>query len=514
MPENVKRFDMRGGLSRLRRQNPNQVYLCQNMRPIADGTLLVRNGQSKIVDISSTGNIEAVHVRYTSNLGLRVYSIRRTGTVNDTIYENAAPITGPAFDSGDYSTIVEYKGVLFFTNGKKAIQYHQPVADPSKVWGVSIWGADNWGTVPVRAAVTGSPTLGQFLLIYKDRMYIGTEDGLVFWSNVGLFSALPAVNIHADSNQIIGDQYNPVTGLAKGEDFIVAFTKGSYNIMTGTPGDDADISTMDWQSYSNIGCTASRSIAYQGRRIAFLGTDRRMYILDGALPTNIDPLNQVEKYLLGFHDSVIRAVASVFYRNELWIYVPKGGTESIGNTLVYNYELKNWTVFSGITSFAFHFSPTLGKLYAGRADESRVYNPDSGKKEPDNSLPAVDFIGRQEPFGSFRKFKTFREAVVQADVNQGESLTVSYALNNNSKYTTFGDGSPIAPTGNKWGAQVWGVSAWGGIAMRSNVLQPVDSGSGIRGLEMRLQITGNVSPGTRLLGYELDADIEERTENL
>lgn len=518
MPEiqTEARFDFRGGMSRLRRQNKNEVYLSQNARPTADGALTVRKGQVLRTNIGATGNIECVHTRYTNSLGLRVYTIRRSGGANDQCYVGGAQISGASLGTSDYCSINVYKDVVFFSNGVTDINYHEPPDKPSKAWGEEVWGISSWGTPNVRAVVSGDPAppKGAFVVIYKDRMYVGgSSDGLLSWSNAGLFAALPTVDFPALNFQTVGGIGDPVTGLALGEDFLTAFTAGTYQIMTGTPGDNGGIRDMRWQVFSNIGCTASRSIAYLGRKVAFLGTNRRMYILEGSVLTDIDPFDKMREFFTAPSENVLRAVGTVFYGNELWIRLPKGNVESIGRTLIYNTVLQNWTVFSNVDSFAFHFSSTTGKLYAGRAVDSKVYEQDIGLSDPSGLVP-FEWIGRQEVFGTFRKEKSFKKLSLQMDVNQDESLAVSYSLENNTAFTAFGVGTPIAPEGNAWGAEVWGASPWGGIVLRNQFLHPVSGGQGVRATELRVKISGDVSSGTRLLGYELDAETIPRDEEV
>lgn len=514
--QSEKRFDFRGGLNRLRRQNQNEVYYCQNARPTADGALTVRNGQSLHVNIGATGNIEALLARYRSSLGLRIYSIQRSDGANDNCYVGGTQIDGDAFGARDYCSIVPYKDVIFFSNGASAINYHQPPDNPSFAWGAEVWGRSSWGTGNSRAVVTGSPSppRGPHVLIYKDRMYVGgADDGLLAWSNVGLFTTLPTVDFPTLNFQTIGGTGDPVTGLAPGEDFLVAFTAGTYQIMTGVPGDNGGLGDMSWQVFTNIGCVASRSIASLGRKVAFLGTNRRMYILEGAILTDIDPQDKVREYLTAPSEGVLRAVGAVFFGNELWIRLPKSNVESVGRTLIYNTVLQNWTVFTGIDSFAFHFSPTTGKLYAGRAVDSKIYEQDSGLLDP-GGLILFEVIGRQEVFGTFRKLKRFEKLALQMDVKQGESIAVEYSTENSDIFTSFGVGTPIAPTGAVWGEEVWGASPWGGISLQNQFLRPVSGGGGVQATELRVKLSGNVSPGTRLLGYELDGEVLPRDEEV
>jgi len=507
-----QRYDFRGGMSRLRRQNQTEVYLSQNARPRADGTLEVRNGQTLYTNIGSTGSIERLYARYTVDLGLRFYSIRRTDGSNDLIYSNETQISGPDFGANDYCSVVEYKGVLFFSNGVTPINYHDPSANPAKAWGAEVWGASAWGAPQTRAEVTGTPTppKGQHMVIYKDRLYVGTSDGLVYYSNAGLFTTLPTVDMPALNFQTIGGPGNPVTGLAAGEDFLLAFTRGSYHVMTGVPDDDGGLGDMAWQVFQNIGCTASRSISTQGRRVAFLGTDRRMYILDGSVLTDIDEDNKMQEYFLAVDSSVLRTVASTFFRDELWIRLPSGNSETVGNTLVYNLSSKKWTVFSGMDSYSFFFCPDVGKLFLGKATSSKIYDPTEGATEPDGSLIPLSFISRQEVFGTLRKRKLFSLLYLQTDQNQGETLNLSYAIDNTTEFTAFGVGSTSTATGKAWGAEAWGVSAWGGVQMRRAFARLSSGGSGIRGTEFRFKASGNVSPGTRILSYEIEATVEER----
>ncbi len=517
MPEvqTEARFDYRGGVSRLRRQNQNEVFYCQNARPAADGTLTVRNGQELKVNIGATGSIEAVYARSTGTFGLRIYSIRRSDGSSDGCYVDGTQIDGPTFGARDYSSIAEYKGIIFFSNGATDINYHTPAENSSKTWGSEIWGASPWGTPNTRAVVTGSPSppRGSHIKIYKDRMYVGQDDGNLAWSNAGLFETLPTVDFPALNFQVIGGDGDPVTGLAIGEDFLVAFTSGTYQIMTGAPGDDGGIGDMSWQVFNNIGCSASRSVASQGRKVAFLGTNRRMYILEGAILTDIDPMDKMREYFTSFSNGVLRAVGATFYGNELWIRLPKSISESVGRTLVYNTILQNWTVFVGIDSFSFHTSPSTGKLYTGRAVDSKIYVQDSGLTDP-NGLIDFEVIGRQEVFGTFRKIKSYKKLGLQLDANQGESIAVKYSLENSEEFTAFGAGSPIEPSGNAWGAEIWGASPWGGISLQNKLLYPASGKQGVRATELRVKISGSVSPGTRLLGYELDAEIIPRDEEV
>lgn len=514
--ETISRYDLRGGVNRLRRQNQNEVYYCQNGRFESDGSITVRDGQIRHVNIGATGNIEALFVQKTNALGLRFYSIRRTTGSNDICYVGATAISGPAFGARDYSSIVEYKGVIFFSNGAGAINYHEPQLSSSKTWGTELWGASTWGTGTTRAAVSGTPTppTGPFLVMYKDRMYVAGNDENVYWSNAGLYTTLPTVDFPALNFQVVGSTNDPVTGLAVGENFLVAFTSGTYQIMTGVPGDDGGLGDMNWEVFSNIGCIASRSISSLGRKVAFLGSNRRIYILEGSVLTDIDPYDKIRQYLEAPSLGVLRAVASVFYGNELWIYLPLSISENVGRTLVYNTVSQNWTVFTGIDSFAMNFCPQIGALYAGKATESTIYEQNNGPLDPSGSLIPVQFVSRQEVFGTYRKLKSLKKANVQMDVRHGESVAVSYSLENSDSFTAFGAGTPISPSGNLWGAELWGASSWGGFSRQNQFLQPVAGGQGVRATEFRLKLTGNLSPGTKILGYDLDAEIIPRDEEV
>lgn len=514
--ETEERFDFRGGVSRLRRQNKNEIYYLQNARPTADGTITVRKGQTLRVDFSSAGCIEALHVRNTSTLGTRFYSIRRTTGVTDLIFDGTTELSGASFGSSLYSSIAEYKGVIFFSNGATAINYHTPPVVASQTWGASNWGAAVWGDPNVRAIVSGSPTppRGPFLKVYKDRLYVtGAEDGLLSWSNAGLFETLPTVDFPALNFQTIGGDGDPCTGFAIGENFLVAFTAGTYQIMTGTPGDNGGVGDMNWQVFNNIGCKASRSIASSGKKVAFLGSNRRMYILEGSVLTDIDPTDKIREYLSSPGESFLHAVGASFYGNELWIRLPKGSSTTIGQTLVYNTVLQNWTVFTALDGYSFHYAPSTGRLYVGRCTDSKIYEQDSGETDPDGNIE-FEVISRQEVFGTFRKRKSYKKLGVQMDLDQENSQVVSYSLENATVYVEFGVGSPVTHDDIAWGEEIWGASSWGGTALHNQFLQPLAAGNGVQGTEMRIKIAGPVAPGDRLLSYELDAEILPRDEEV
>jgi len=515
MPSQTQqRFDFRGGTSRLRRQNQNQVFYCQNARFMADGSIEVKQGQTLQVNIAATGGIEALLVAYSASTLLRFYSVRRTGEPDDTLHAGISKITGTLFGKGPYTSIVAYKGVIFFSNGIGAINYHQPGVVPSEPWGASKWGATVWGNPNRGAEVSGSPTppVGAHLLIYKDRMYVGKSNGEIAYSNVGLFETLPTVDFPTLNAFTIGGTNDPIKGMTKGEDFLLALTSSTYNIMTGEPGDDNDLGDATWQTYPAVGTKSSRSVVSQGRKSAFFGSNRNIYILNGTVLTNIDPLDLMKEYRDAPSDNVLYAVAFAFVGDELWMYFPVGGNAKSGRTLVYSEDKKNWTVFTDVDGYALFYSPDRGRLFVGKHSESKIYDPDLGLKEPDGTLPEFIFKSRQEVLGSLRKTKTYKLLNVQADVNKDESMTVAYAINNTTQYTTFGVGSLAGDTGKIWGTAVWGAQKWGGITPQNKFFRPTSGGNGVRGKEIRIKLSGNVSPGTRLLGYEIEGDIEPRDD--
>lgn len=513
--QNQARFDFRGGLSRLRRQSQNQVYYLKNLRSRADGILEVRGGQELVASVGSdptTGSIQALFGLQSTTRGRHLYSIKRENTPNDIIYDNNSAILGPNFGQGTYSTIAYYKDVIFFSNGVKPINYHEPLAVSAKRWGSEIWGTSPWGTTPTRAEVTGTPTppKGQFIKIYKDRMYVGADDGNVFYSNAGLFATLPVVDFPALNFQPIGSVGDPITGLALGEGFLIAFLGGGYSIMTGVPGDNAGLGDMAWETFTDVGLIASRAVASKGRRTAFFGSDRRIYVLDGSILTDIDRTDKVAEYLHAVSSSVLYACSIVFVGNEIWIYLPKSSSADDGHILIYNELLQNWTIFENIKGFSFTFIPELGKVYVGSAVGGYIWEQDTGANDSGTLIP-VEMISRQEVFGTFSKKKVYHSVSIQVDQHHGESLAALYSLNGTSEYTAFSAGTPVTADSKLWGSEVWGVSAWGINGSISKVMQ-FASDIRPRGYETRIKLSGSASAKTRILGYEIAAEVEQRDE--
>ena len=507
-------IDFSGGMTRLRRQVKNQAYLIQNMRPQADGTLVTRKGQQVVASPGSgSGDVRALYGRYTDQFSLRIYSVVREDGINDKIYDGDVELTGDTgFGVGDFTSITEYKSVIFFSNGSGPVQYHD-MGSGSRPWGYQKWGEYEWGSAG-RAIITGDPTPpeGAHTCVYKDRFYIGTSDGYVFWSNAGMFTTLPTCDFPALNSQIVGDSANPVTGLIAGQNFVCAFTALSFHVMTGSPDDDGESGDMMWDSYYGVGCVSPYSIIVNGRILIFFGSDKRLYMLLAGVLKDLDELDQVREYFQAIPQSMMKYVACGFLSpSELWIYIPSTSSHKTGVTLVRNLtdRLSNWCVFTNVDGYAMSFVPSIGKLLIGSPSTGKILQQDSGSDDDGSSIP-IDFISRQEPLGSYRKKKKYNKVSIQLDVNRGETLSFQYAPDQGS-FTSFGSGGGASSfiASVVWGDEVWGASTWGGAGRITVTLVPATPRS-LRAYETRLRVYGNVSHGTNIVGYSIDGEVEDR----
>lgn len=494
MPPQFKvdeRYDLRGGMSRTRRQTLQQAYLTKNLRPKSDGTLEARKGRLIHSTLGTSGVCLALYGYHTAALGSRLYSVQRSGG-KDYVYDNTTEITGPSLTSGLFANIAEYKDTIFIANGQKPIQYHVP------------------GTT-VRGDITGSPDppIGSYIVFYKDRCFVGKEDGDVAFSNTGMFSALPACDFPANNKVTLGSVGDGIKGLVPGQDYLVAFRKRAYHVMTGSPNDDGGIGDMSWQSFEGIGCPAPNSIATRGKQIAFLGSDRRLYMLEGSTsPVDLDENDYIREYLTDMSPGSIPYVNSVFWGNELWVAIPQGSDITTMSILVRNMVTGSWTMFTNIDVSRMHYADTTNKLYGGEIDGDDLYELESSYLDGSDRIP-TEFISRGEVLGSFHAIKTYKDIYVQADVWSGESLIISYAIDKLSDFTVASTDSGIAPTSRPWGATIWGGAVWGGLTVKNHNAHLV-AGVDPKGSELRFRITGNVSGHTKILSYAVSGYVEER----
>jgi len=485
-PKFEERYDFRGGESRQRRQTMNQYYLGKNFRPKSDGILEVRKGRLVHGTLATSGTILSLFGRYTAALGISVFSLQSTGS-NDKVYDNTTELTGPNLNLGSFGSIATYKDTVFFTNGVKPIQYHVP------------------GTT-VRASITGSPTppLGSHMLFYKDRCFVGKDDGDIAYSDAGMFTTLPTCDFPSNNKVTLGSTGDGIKGLALGQDYLVAFRRKAYHVMTGTPNDDGGLGDMSWQAFEGIGTESPRSICYEGKRIAFLGSNRRPLMLEGSTsPVDLDEDDRVKEYFDALTPGSLPYVCGTFYGDELWFGLPQGPDKNTVLILVRNMTSGAWYVFSNHNvSFLHYLQDGINNLYGGETNGDDIYELESSYLDESSLIP-IDFISREEALGSFVKEKVFAGFHIQMDAWTGESLTVAYGVNNTQSFTNATTGGSIAPTDRTWGGAVWGAEAWGGEEF-NNKVGHFTAKPNPRGYGMRLRISGNASGGTRLLGYAIE----------
>jgi hypothetical protein len=462
---------------------------------LADGTLEVRGGQSEYTTVgsASVGSIQAIFTQYDTTRGLRIFSIKREEASTDKVYRDSTELTGVTYKQSDHTSIDFYKDVIFFANGEQPVVYHDI-------------------TTNVVAEITGTPTppQGPHIVFYKDRMFLAEKDtGYVWWSDAGLFDSLPETDFPALNFIVLGSDGDPVTGLMAGYDFLIAFTRNSYNIMTGAPGNEGDALDMQWQRNFGIGSVTPKAMNVSDRTITFLGTNRRVYQLTGHILSDLDEENFVQEYLLAFSDSVKDFVSMVQFNNELWIYVPKGSNPADGRILVYNpFGFKPWTVFEDIDGFAFDRSVQLNRTFVGSASGGYIWEQGSSDTDLGTGI-AFELITRHEPLNVHRFYKKYRMATAMAGVYPGETLTVTWQADNIGSYTAFtNDNCSLTQAAILWGAETWGASPWGAITQ--NTAWCKFTGSSERAKEMRLKVSGNVKAGTRFLGYSLHGTTQPR----
>lgn len=483
-PEAV-RFDFRGGIARLRRPLTNQAFFIKNARLMADGTLTVRGGQTlhTTVGSASVGSIQGVFSYYTTETGLGVHSIKREDGVNDKWYLGSTLLTGVDFGTGAHSSFAQYKDIIFASNGATDITYHTP----------------GTGTI---AFITGDPVppKGQHILFYFDRCYVGDSVGKVSWSNAGMFSTLPTCDFPALNFQILGSIGNPINALVAGQDFLIAFTSTSYHIMTGVPDDDGGVGDMKWQNFMTVGVLHPKNVTVSGRDTLFFGADRRIYSLSGAGLTDLDENNLIQEYLTSVDISVLDAVSLFHLGDELWMYVPKAGNRADGRILVRN-PAGSWTTFEDIDGFVFAQEAALNKLFVGSAEGGYIWEQDSGDTDLGTKI-AFELVGRQESLGILRKRKKFRICSVQSGIAPGDTLTISYSLDNSGQFTNLGTSSVTAIL---WGAELWTTSVWGAQNTETDFFHFNQLGR-----EIQIKVTGSVPGGTRFLGYHVEGNTVER----
>lgn len=488
----ISRFDFRGGISRTRRQIPNQIYFCKNVRPQADGTLKVRMGQTLLHSVgASYGSIKTMYGRYNTTDGLNIFSVKKEDGVNDRAYKDTTQLTGITLIATKETEMFEYKNTLFFTNGTDAIYYH--------VIGTS--------TI---AFVIGSPTppVGQTGLMYKDKMYIGLANGNVQWSNTGVYAALPTVDFPALNFQPVGSTGNGVIKILAGQDFLVAFTAKGFNIMLGTPGDSGGAGDMSWRAFDGVGCLHPKHATMSDRTIYFLGSNNRIYALSGTSITNIDPLEYIQEYLDLVPATLNSQISFKYWNNELWIFLPQSSSVASGITLVYSEAYKSWFVFDNIRGNVYTDVPTLNRQYVGSVSNGDIWRQNYTEYDLGSRI-GIDFISRQEALGSFILEKIYYVCIAMAELLPGDSLAFSYSLDNSSIYTNFSFGTPITVTGIKWGVEKWGVSQWGGISTEIGILRPAE-GTRMKGRELRIRATGSVRGGSKILNYSIKGSIIPR----
>jgi len=525
-----ERNDFNGGISRLNKQTKNQAFLIRNARPVADGELIVRNGQVQVAQVGpnpTLGSIQALLPHHTDSVGLHYYTIKRGEGLNDKAYDFDSELVGPSLGSGIYSSIVLYKGVVFFSNGSGPISYHTAIGNRPKPWGQEVYGVSAWGNLYSRTNITGDPTppVGPHLIIHKDRMYVGQTNGNVSYSNAGLFTTLPTTDFPALNFFQISDKGNPVNGLAKGgDDLLIMFTDDAYTTMTGVPGDDGSAGDVSLEVNNEVGCGSSRSISFQGNRVPFFGSNRRPYMLEGTFLRDLDPNDFVAEYFNAVSNSVIDAVSTRFFGNEIWWSLPKGGSRTDNIILIYNINKKRWDgIFDNINGYVFGYLSKFNTILVASHTGGFIWQQDIGEFDRGGLIP-FELIGRSESFGTLNKEKTFNIYSAVARLRHGEVLTFQYALDDKDQFNDLEAGFALPKTVKQWGKEVYGKSSWNdselpwgkevyGVSpwsdneLQKNVMR-FKSKTNIHGYSLRLRCTGNIRGGMVFSNYRIEASID------
>lgn len=484
--KDVSRFDFRGGLSLNRRPGVYQFILGTNLLCQPDGTLLVRNGHASIyAPGNDTGSIVSVLGYYSLATGELVYSIKREGAV-DYLFCGNTEITGPSLSNGIWTSIKAYKNTIFTSNGIQPIQCH--------VLGTT-----------TRASITGSlPPAGQFLYFYKDRAYTAKHgSNILNWSNAGFFGALPATNWSGDNAISLGNNGDSASGICGASDYFYFFTEDSYHVMSGTPGDNGSTGDMAWKEFPGFGTRSPLSITRNNKGMVFLGSNRKPYMIDGVLAETIDPNNLVSEVFNGIPDSALGLVATEWYQDRIFFYIPAGSLYLEKSFLVFDNNTGSWFNLSGY-GYSLNRNQSTNNLIIGSSNDRNIYRYDTGIDDNGSKI-SLDWRSRWEPLGSFKHKKVIHSISIQVEVIPGDTINFQYAIDGSEEFTNFGSGNPVSAETSLWGADKWGVSKWSSKKLFTIILRFLN-GADINAYELCIRAYGSVASRTRILSYSIDAD--------
>lgn len=497
----IVRYDFSAGLGRHRRPAPAQLYYIKNARPMIDGTVEVRGGQTlkHTVGTAGEGGVLAIFgyelagaVRWgdekwgaspwNSSYISTVYSVKRPALGSNKIYKGEIEVTGNDFGSGiQFISYGAYKGVIFFSTEGAPINYTIPGSTiRAKI------------THPIDEYHEPDPPTGKFMTFFKDRCYVSNGDDTLYYSNTGMYETLPECDFPSLNFVLLG---NPGTtriiGIKSNFDYLIAFTREGYHAMSGVPGDDGALGDMSWREFRGLGCISPRSIDNWPRGILYLAADRQLYSLEGLTSKPLDLRGDVVAYLEAVTFAALEYISVRYFMGEIWMFVPKGGDATVGHVVIYNIRTQSWTVFENINGYTFGKLESTGQLFVGAHSGGYIWEQDSGDDDLGSKI-AFEVITRPEPLGSYARRKVISGVIVQADLNKDDSISFEYSLDNSDTFTPFAAGSPLT-----------------GIGLVSTVLR-FARGNKVRAREFTLRVVGTATRGARLLSYNIMYEPETR----
>ncbi len=167
-------------------------------------------------------------------------------------------------------------------------------------------------------------------------------------SNESAYPALNFIDVSPDDGDII-------TGIISYFDLLVIFKRESIYVLTGN--DEFDFVLRRAQTDTRVGTVSTRTAVVLGNMVIFL-SERGVYAFDGVrthyLSSKIEAIwdKAAANQPRTFNWSQEGITAAVSYkaksRTWYWLTIPTGASLQNDTTLIYDSELKNWTLFDGI----------------------------------------------------------------------------------------------------------------------------------------------------------------------
>ena len=333
--------------------------------------------------------------------------------------------------------------------------------DPVRQWNGSAWSTPSWsGTTPTGRFVAVTQGDNRLVNARRSGTTAGDNPSTVRFSDPSTPTTFGANN-WVDLTPGDGE---PIMGMIAWREYLFVFKQTKFFVFSGTTDSGTGTPEFNYRPVdTGVGLCSSRALCATPYGVFFL-TQRGVYLTDGSEPKLVSEL--LDPFWLGspsdfyrsnlFNHSELDAPVMAWHRQQVFVAVPTGGSDTNDRLLVYDPRYEWWSMWSlpcaGLASFPadgrpeLFFSLATGSNHIGR--QSQSYSQDN--ESPIAARWRSGWLDLDDP-----NVKSLKESKVWGKGNVWVSFTKDYESSTRQKLVSFGRGADLWADGSDAG-DVWG----------------------------------------------------------